>query len=216
MPNNQQDIRFKSGDVTLEGVLHLPDGDGKFPGVVICHPHPRYGGGMGNNVVLALAHSICESGIAVLRFNFQGVGESEGTFGQGPAELGNAVDAVDYLALHERTKTTRVGIAGYSFGAWVALEASAESNAIQAVASIACPLRAYTSMGVDELLQPKLLVCGEFDHDFPVEHFKFLSRRFMEPKQVEVKYGADHFFAGYEEDLGEMTAKFFSQWLGDR
>jgi len=214
--NHQRNIKFNSGDVFLEGVLHLPYGDKKCPGVVICHPHPRHGGDMNNNVVMALTNSICDSGIAVLRFNFPGVGESEGVFDQSRGELEGAIDAVDYLALQDRIQTSRVGIAGYSFGAWVALEASVYSKAIQAIASISCPLRPYTSLGVGELLQPKLLVCGEFDHDFPIEHFKFLSRRFIEPKQVEVKYGADHFFVGHEADLGQLGAKFFSHWLGDR
>ena len=216
MTNSQQAITFDSGDIALEGALHLPDGDGKFAGVVVCHPHPRYGGNMSNGVVTALTKSIVEAGIAALRFNFRGVGASQGEFSQGAGELEDAIEAVDYLALHERIEATRVGIAGYSFGAWIALEASASSNTVQAVASIACPMRPYTSLGVDELLQPKLLVCGEFDHDFPIEHFRFLSKRFVEPKQVEVKYGADHFFGGHEEEIGEMAAGFFSNWLGER
>ena len=216
MNPESQPVTISGDGPTLEGVLHLPDTDAKSAGVVLCHPHPRYGGDMNNGVVTAMARSIAAAGMAVLRFNFRGVGASEGSFSQGAGEVDDALAAVDYLALHDSIETTRVGIAGYSFGAWIALEASRVGGSIQAVASIACPMGAYNALGVNELLQPKLLVCGEFDHDFPVEHFRFLSRRFMEPKQVHVQYGADHFFGGHERDIGELTAKFMAQWLGER
>ena len=222
MPNpptgpDSQPVTFGGSGVTLEGALHLPAEEReKFAGVVLCHPHPRYGGNMYNAVVSAMAESLRAAGIAVLRFNFRGVGASEGSFSQGAAEVDDTLAAVDFMALNDRIEATRVGVAGYSFGAWIALEASAGSGAIQAVASIACPMGAYTSLGVNELLQPKLLVCGEFDHDFPVEHFRFLSRRFMEPKQVHVQYGADHFFGGHEPQIGELAAAFMARWLGDR
>ena len=222
MPNpltgpDSQPVTFGGSSVTLERALHLPAEEReKFSGVVLCHPHPRYGGNMHNSVVTAMAGSLGAAGIAVLRFNFRGVGGSEGSFSQGVGEVDDAMAAVDYLALHDRVETTRVGVAGYSFGAWIALEASRLSGTIQAVASIACPMGAYTALGVNELLQPKLLVCGEFDHDFPVEHFRFLSRRFMEPKQVHVQYGTDHFFGGHEPEIGDLTAAFMARWLGDR
>ncbi len=222
MPNppatpQSQPVTFAGSGVTLEGVLHLPaDEREKLPAVALCHPHPRYGGNMHNGVVTAMASGLLAAGVAVLRFNFRGVGASEGSFSQGMGEVDDAMAAVDFLALHDRVETTRVGVAGYSFGAWIALEASRLSGSIQAVASIACPMGAYTALGVDELLQPKLLVCGEFDHDFPVEHFRFLSRRFMEPKEVHVQYGADHFFGGHETEVAELTAAFMSRWLDDR
>ncbi len=210
-----QDITFISDNLTLEGVLHLPSPSGNFPGVVICHPHPRYGGDMHDSVVTALAHSICDAGIAALRFNFRGVGNSEGVFDNGDGEERDVREALSFLALHDSINPSRIGIAGYSFGAWMALQSCDQNNLVQAVASIACPMRPFSDLGVNEMLQPKLLVCGDLDHDFPAEQFKFLSKRFSEPREVELMYGVDHFFRGREPEVGTLAAAFFSRRLGD-
>lgn len=214
MAATDQRITFTSGDLTLEGTVHVPDGDARSPGVVVCHPHPRYGGDMDNSVVTSVARAVCREGMAALRFNFRGVGRSEGEFDRGVGETQDAREAVSYLALCEGVDATRVGIAGYSFGAWMALEASVEHEAVQAVASLACPVQPFTRLGSMELLQPKLLLCGDLDHDFPREQFDFLAKRFNEPKEVEVVSGADHFFRGREHAIGQTVAEFFVRRLG--
>ena len=208
-------MSFSSGDLTLEGVVDLPQGHGRFPAVAICHPHPSYGGDLHNTVVSAIATRLRDSGIAALRFNFRGVGGSQGDFDSGVGELQDATSAVTYLTLHDSIDASRVGIAGYSFGAWMALDTSDGSDSVQAVASIACPMRAFRELGVRELLQPKLLLVGDLDHDFPTDQFRFLAQRFSEPRQVEVVNGADHFFAGREAEVAELTTEFFVRWLRD-
>ena len=209
-----RDLHFTSDDLTIEGELRLPDSTGKFPGVVICHPHPRYGGDMHNNVVMGVAGKLLENGIAVFRFNFRGVGNSEGTITGGVGEVQDAIEAVANLALQDDVDGSRIGIIGYSFGASIALEASVSNIAIQAVMSVACPMAPFREVGVQEIVQPKLLVCGELDHDFPSKQFLFLSKRFEDPKQVELVYGADHFFNGMESELGDMATTFFSPLIG--
>jgi alpha/beta superfamily hydrolase len=84
---------------------------------------------------------------------------------------------------------------------------------VQAVATIACPVGVFGTLGAAELLQPKLFVLGDHDHDFPVDQFRFLARRYSEPKQVSVISTADHFFRGHESTLGEMASGFFARWL---
>lgn len=209
----RQDITFTSGDLALEGALHIPDGDAPFPAVAICHPHPRYGGDMYNAVVMTLAQSLCDAGIAALRFNFRGVDLSEGEFDGSIGEIQDAQAAMDCLALHDRIDASRIGIAGYSFGAAVALAAAWQSNTAQAIASIACPSRVFTEMGAREILQPKLLICGDHDHDFPAQQFKFLARRFTDPKSIELLDGADHFFANHLPQIADLATPFFAQWL---
>ena len=201
MPTTDQPVAFASGDLTLEGLLHLSDGHDRSPGVVVCHPHPRHGGDMNNNVVVAVADSLCRAGIAALRFNFRGVGRSEGAFDKGQGEVQDAREAAGYLELHERIDPTRVGIVGYSFGAWMALEAACDHGAIQAVASIACPVQPFSRLGVGEHVQPRLLLCGDLDHDFPAQQFKFLAQRFSGTKEVELISEADHFFRGKLDSL---------------
>ncbi len=209
----QRDITFASGDLELEGSLHLPSEYGRFPGVVICHPHPQYGGDMYNVIVASLAQSLCSTGIAALRFNFRGVDMSEGVFDGGYGEIQDAVEAMTFLSLSENVDASRMGIAGYSFGAAVALAATLRSRLPQAVASVACPSRVFNEMSAKELLLPKLLILGEYDHDFPAQQFKFMARRFTNPKSVEVITGADHFFGGHVSEVTTLTTDFFDQWL---
>ena len=216
MVTTYQDVRFTSGDLTLEGTISWPQGPDRCPGIVICHPHPRHGGTMHNSVVAALAIAIGEAGMAALRFNFRGVGNSEGAYDRGIGEVEDAESALTFLTSNERINPSRVGIAGYSFGAGVALEAGAQSGVPQALASIACPMATFREMGVREMLQPKLLVSGELDHNFPADQFKFLAKRFQEPKEVTLVDGADHFFAGREAEIALIAAAFFKRWLGDR
>ena len=215
MAEIRQNIMFPSGDLALEGTLHLPSEEGRFPGVVICHPHPRYGGDMYNVIIATMAQSLCNAGIAALRFNFRGVDMSEGSFDGGNGEIQDAEEALNYLSLSENVDASRVGIAGYSFGAAVAMAAASRSNLAQAIVSIACPSRVFNEMSAQEMLLPKLLILGEHDHDFPAQQFKFMARRYSDPKQVEIIGGADHFFGGHVAQVVGLATSFFEQWLGE-
>ena len=210
----QTPLTIHSDGIRLEGLLHLPDApSGKAPGVVMCHPHPRQGGDMHSSVVTGVADRLARDGIAVLRFNFRGVGDSEGQFAWGSGETDDAEAALDLLELREEVDASRVGIAGYSFGAAVALQAAMGSGVPQAVAAIACPsvqLRDFSGL---EILPPKLFIMGDNDRDFPVDQFRFLSRRFANPRRAEVVPGADHFFRGHEDVVAKLTSEFFGRWL---
>ena len=214
MPTIAEPITIISGDLRLEAVLERPDGVGSaVPGVVVCHPHPRQGGNMFSSVVAGVTDRLTASGITVLRFNFRGVGASEGEFAWGSGETDDADAAVESLSLIEGVDGSRMGIAGYSFGAAVALQAAMDSTLIQAVASIACPapqLRAFSGL---EMLQPKLFILGDHDHDFPADQFRFLTKRYADPREAEIISGADHFFRGSEAEVGSLTSQFFVTWL---
>ena len=214
MESSQIPLTIDSGDLAIEGLLHLPSHmAGKVPGIVICHPHPRYGGDMNNNVVLGLTDRLTKDGFAVLRFNFRGVGGSEGSFDWGGGETDDADAALETLALRDEVDGSRIGIAGYSFGAAVAIQSATDSTMTHAVAAIACPAPQFRAFSGMEILQPKLFVLGDHDHNFPVDQFRFLCRRFADPRQSEIVSGADHFFRGSEPLLGEMTSEFFTTWL---
>jgi hypothetical protein len=168
---------------------------------------------MANGIVVTICRMLCDAGIGALRFNFRGVGRSEGEYDRGIGEMTDGQEAIGFLSLHDDIDASRIGIAGYSFGASVAMEAAAENEQVQAIASVACPLRPFTNAGVREMLQPKLLVLGEFDHDFPKDQFRFLAQRFCDPKQVELIAGADHFFGGHTSIVGELVTTFFAGCL---
>ena len=202
--------KIDGGEVYLEGLLEIPLTDGILPCVVICHPNPRGGGNMFNNVVEGVSQSLNSNGIATLRFNFRGVGSSTGEFGDGTSEVFDAIRVLEHTSSLNTVDGSRIGVMGYSFGAGVALESTIESDIVKAVVSIACPQRHFSTFGTVEILQPKLLICGDRDHDFPASQFNFLSGRFTKPCQSEIITGADHFFRGHESILGDLTSDFFS------
>jgi len=110
-------VFFMSDTLQIQGLLQSRPGD---KGVVITHPHPLYGGSMHNNVVESLVHAYQQAGYATLRFNFRGVGSSQGRYDDGQGEQEDVNAALHYLA---EQGTNVVDLAGYSFGAWVGLQA---------------------------------------------------------------------------------------------
>src|SRR5438876_1190475 len=120
-------IAIPAGELELDAALDTPDNGPPAAIVVICHPHPQYGGDMENNVVVAIADGLVRDGIAALRFNFRGVGISEGTYDGGAGEQDDARAAIQYA--RSLVGISRVGLAGYSFGSGVAAAVAVESIA---------------------------------------------------------------------------------------
>ena len=118
-------ISFPAGDITLEGVWHLPESSGPLPAVIVCHPHSLYGGNMSNNIVFGVCQALALNEIAALRFNFRGVGKSGGEFGGGAAEQEDVRAALDLVLSTPNIDPERIGLAGYSFGGGVALAVAA-------------------------------------------------------------------------------------------
>ena len=156
-------VAFRSEGLTLEGILHQP-ASAPFPAAAVCHPHPLYGGDMNNYVVVAVCQALAEAGIASLRFNFRGVGRSEGEYGDGLGERADAAAALVYLRQLAAVDPDKVGIVGYSFGAAVALAAADER--VAAVAAISPP---SFGQGAPDLAVrcPTLLIAGEQDEIAP-------------------------------------------------
>ena len=171
-------INIKSGDIELESRLDVPLGESRPPCVLFCHPDPRHGGAMDNLILEKVNENLLKNGIATLRFNFRGVGNSTGEFTGGKSEGTDIISIVEFLSTHTLIDGSRIGIFGYSFGAWMALEATLATSKIKSVVSVACPQRWYSTFGTVEMVQPKLLISGDRDHDFPHGQFKFLSGRY--------------------------------------
>ena len=206
-------ITFISGSLNLEGQLSLPGGTGPFPGVVLCHPHPLNGGDMYNNVIEGMLEALVDREIAVLTFNFRGVGKSEGTHDRGTGEVADALAALQYLASHSSVDGNPMGIAGYSFGAGIALNATARDRDLRAVAAVACPTQSLDDPALQQISQPKLFIQGDADHFVQLDPFHSLVERLRQPTEVEVLSGANHFLRGYEYKIGSRVAQFFSQTL---
>jgi alpha/beta superfamily hydrolase len=196
--------------IQLEGILHYPGGD-NLPAAVICHPHSLYGGSMAVSLVVSIAQTLAERGIIALRFNFRGVGQSEGGFGEGVAELNDVAGAVELLLRAEAVDQGKLYLIGYSFGAWVGLHHAEHDPRICAVVAIGLPLWQLEETFLSSYARPKLFIAGENDSICPPD----LLRRFMEslppPKEVRILSEADHFLIGREKEVAEAVADFICQ-----
>ena len=193
----------------LEGRLHLPEGGQPVTGVVVCHPHPLMGGDMNNNVVMGVCRDLVGSGMAVLRFNFRGVGASAGTHDQGRGEVEDAHEALRYLAELPELVGRAIGLAGYSFGAGVAMKAAFTYETASAL-SVIGRARVDPDDGIARRpLLPVQFIIGERDRQIAPEHAETLNTELSVPPDMHVIAGADHFFAGREREIGSLVAGFF-------
>ncbi len=202
-------VSFPSDGLTLEGVLHLPAASPS-PAVAVCHPHPLYGGDMDNSVVTALCRAAADRGIAALRFNFRGVGASQGAFADGIGERADAAAALDYLRQLPQVDASRLGLAGYSFGAAVALLAA--DATVRAVVAVSTPTmaRGLTQIAI---ACPALLVVGEQDEVAPPSRLAGLAGLIGPQAELTVVPGADHFWWGAEDRLAEIVSAFLGRHL---
>ena len=202
-------VTFAGPASALEGSLHLPDSGRPAAGVVVCHPHPLMGGDMDNNVVMGVCRELVGQGMAVLRFNFRGVGASAGTHDQGRGEVEDALAALGFLADRAELDGKAVGMAGYSFGAGVAMKAALRGD----LPSALCVIGRARVDPEDELVRrpslPLLFVVGERDRQMPPEQADRMRAELSEPPEMHVIAGADHFFAGREREIGVIVANFF-------
>ena len=205
----QKYVRFSGASLELEGILHLPAGEGSFPAVAVCHPHPLYGGDMYNNVVLAICHALAEACITALRFNFRGVGSSAGDFADGIGEQEDVISALDFLASVSQVNPSKIGLAGYSFGAMVALPVALHKEQVKVLALVSPFLSASDWEQLKSYVKPKLFLCGDKDYIVSPQEVQRLASGLPEPTQYEVIPGADHFWWGHEEKIAEKVSTFF-------
>jgi alpha/beta superfamily hydrolase len=176
--------------------------------VVVCHPHPLFGGDMRNSVVAAVCRALVEAGIAALRFNFRGVGRSQGSFGDFVGERVDAMAALAYLRRRDGVDPARVGLVGYSFGAAVALLAADEHLA--ALAAISPPEFGHPPPSVR---CRALLITGERDDIAVPADVTALAQTLGPQCRAEVVPSADHFWWGHEEKLAQAVAGFLRDCL---
>lgn len=211
--NSGEQLYFPGSGLQLEGRLAIPLHREAAAGVVLCHPHPLHGGTMDNNVIHAVTRALVERGVAVLRFNFRGVGRSGGVHDGGRGEIDDALAAVDFLAGCSTVDSGRLGLAGYSFGGAIALSAAIRSSRIRAVAAVSPPeIPDLGSCG-----RPRLVLCGSKDRLIPVASILEHKDAITGPDAagvLEVIRGADHFWHGHEGEVANRVADFFQQYWG--
>ncbi|MGH9204424.1 MAG: alpha/beta hydrolase [Vicinamibacterales bacterium] len=202
-------VSFSSANLTLEGQLHLPD-TAPAPGIVVCHPHPQYGGDMHNNVVDAICETAVASGISALRFNFRGTGRSEGRYDNGIGEQYDVRAAFAYLRDVPEVDTERVALAGYSFGAGVAVHVASTAG-LRAFIGVSLP----TTMPLEGVTVacPALFVSGDEDEYSDADDLTEFVSSLGPQAELKLLPGLGHFWFGVERDLKEIVAPFLKAHL---
>lgn len=196
-----------AGEPSLEGRIRAPKGAVR--AVLLCHPHPLYGGTMHSAVPLAIAKVLAERGektVATLRFNYRGVGASQGSYGDGLGETFDARAALRFLRAH--APDARLSVCGYSFGTWVGLRAAAIERGVERVALVAPAVRIFDFVTEDAAsLGGKIAIyVGDADEFCDVEEARLLGSTIG--ASVQVFEGSDHYFLRSRRKVAEAVVPF--------
>lgn len=200
----------------LEAVLNSGQPDAAYA-VLVCHPHPLGGGTMHNKVVYHAMKTFSSFGLPVLRFNFRGVGLSEGAYNEGRGEQGDTRAALDWL---DRNLSVPILSAGFSFGAYVNLRASCGDPRVKGILAMGLPGlaegRSYTYEFLAQCAQPKLFISGDHDQFGARDVVEKAVASAAEPKRLVWIEGAEHFFQGIPQSpspkLSQMQQEI-ALWL---
>jgi alpha/beta superfamily hydrolase len=190
---------FPSPAGQLEAVLFCRVNESPQAAAVFCHPHPQYAGTMHNKVAYRASEAIFERGLPVLRFNFRGVGQSEGAWGDGVGEEEDAIAAIDFLRSLYPQSTTLLG--GFSFGAGIALAVGAREDRVAAMLAVAPGAGRRDFSFLERSAKPKGVVQGTDDELCPMPNLQAVYPKWAEPKALRVVDGAPHFFDRHMPEL---------------
>lgn len=208
MPLNQAAISYEVDGDQIDGVIVQPSpGEAPFPGVVVCHPHPLFGGDMNSPVVLAICSALARQGIASLRFNFRERADA----GQLSESSARDVEvALQLLDGWELINSARIGVAGYSFGAAAIARACDRLKPARAFALVAPPVAAVRGSALGDDARPLYFVVGGKDRLVSPEDLSDAVAGMRFQPTFETIDGADHMLAGHERAIGERVADFLA------
>lgn len=215
----QQSVSIVSGELTLEGILFVAEKE-KQPGLVLCHPHPLYGGSMDDSRILALSKAAAAKGLNTLRFNFRGVGKSQGQFGQGIGEMQDTIAATEFLRNQSHIDSSQIALLGYSFGGSMALAAAMDANPA-ALVTISAPIRSseidstIVTEGIRYVNCPVYIVHGRDDDSVHyVEAEGIYAQLQVKEKYLRLIKGANHFWTRRLNFIIPMIIAFLTDKLG--
>ncbi|MFW9940875.1 MAG: alpha/beta hydrolase [Candidatus Thorarchaeota archaeon] len=195
-----------NNEIKLEAELFKSKSGKEKPVLLICHPHPQFGGNMYNNVVSGVFNKLIANDLSCLRFNFRGVGGSAGSHSDGLGELSDVHACIDFLI---KESFERILICGYSYGAAIGCSAVNYSDKIVGFISISFP---FGFMGIykkkAQTSKPKLFIQGNRDDVALFDQFQENFEFFLDPKNYKIIDGADHFYWGYEQQIAEEILNF--------
>jgi alpha/beta superfamily hydrolase len=177
----------------LEAILREPARP--IAAAVVCHPHPRGGGTMNNNVVYRAAKALVEGGVAALRFNFRGVGGSTGQYAEGIGEEEDADAALG--ALRARHPELPLWVAGFSFGARVGLTVGARRDDVVKLLGIGLALKMFDYGFLTDCRKPKAIIQAANDEYGGRSEIEAAVTAMAAPKRLWIVDGASHLFPGH-------------------
>ena len=205
------EIIFNGPDGRIEGRYKEADNPNA-PVILFLHPHPEHGGTMNNKVVYTMFHTFANKGYSCLRFNFRGVGKSQGGFSGGEGELADAACALDWLQTQNQG-SREVWIAGFSFGAWIAMQLLMRRPEITNFVVVAPPVNMFDFSFLAPCPTGGLLIQGEEDEIVPVDETDKLFEKINAQRGIKIEYnrvkGVDHFFKGKED----LLAKYIDDYI---
>ena len=191
------EVIFNGPDGRLEGRYHHSKKPSA-PIALLLHPHPQHGGTMNNKVVYALYQAFLTRGFSVLRFNFRGVGRSQGVFDSGIGELSDAASALDWMQTHN-PNAQACWIAGFSFGSWIAMQLMMRRTEINGFIAVSPPANMYDFSFLAPCPASGMILHGSKDEIVPVASVDKLHQKLSAQKNIVIDYrpvdGADHFFS---------------------
>ena len=201
----------------LEGRFH-PSKTRNAPIAIILHPHPQFGGTMNNQIAYNLYYAFAERGFSALRFNFRGVGRSQGTFDHGSGELSDAAAALDWAqSINPEAKSC--WIAGVSFGSWIGMQLLMRRPEIEGFVSIAPPANRFDFSFLAPCPSSGLFVHGDQDRVAPLKEVTALIEKLKTQKGIAIEHavisGANHFFENCVDELNAEVGAYLDRRLGN-
>ncbi len=209
-----------------EVIFNGPDGrlEGRYqrsrlatpPIALLLHPHPLHGGTMNNRVVFQIFQIFVRNGFSTLRFNFRGVGRSQGAYDEGPGELGDAAAALDWLQA-TNPDAPQCWIGGFSFGAWICMQLLMRRPEINSFIAMAPPANKYDFTFLAPCPASGMIIHGADDTFVPVDSVAALNEKLSLQKRITIDYrvvpGANHFFEDKVDELADNVEDYLTKVL---
>ena len=209
------EVIFSGTEGRLEGRYHHSKRPSA-PIALMLHPHPLHGGTMNNRVVFALFQAFQKRGYSVLRFNFRGVGRSQGRFDSGPGELSDAASALDWMQT-VNPNASGCWIGGYSFGAWIGMQLLMRRPEIDGFIAVSPPAGSLDFSFLAPCPASGLILHGARDDVVPPEAAEKLAKKLAHQKNVVIDFtaipGAAHFFASHMIELAKAIDDYLNRVL---
>ena len=210
------DVIITGPEGRLEGRYHHSKSPNA-PIALLLHPHPEHGGTMNNKVIYQMYHAFARRGFSTLRFNFRGVGRSQGQFDRGEGELSDAAAALDWMQGHN-PNASGCWIAGFSFGAWVGMQVLMRRPEIDGFISVAPPANMFDFSFLAPCPSSGMIIQGAEDDIVPREAVDKLVDKLSSQRGIEIDYrvikGANHFFGEHMDELIAHVDDYLGQVTG--